>query len=270
MSEIFSFHAGTLPLLVSVPHDGRLVPADIAQHMTQAGRDLPDTDWHVAQLYEFARACGATMIVARYSRYVVDLNRPADDAPLYAGQPATGLCPTQTFAGDEIYRAQMNIDAGLRIDKYWRPYHDKIATTLAELRRRHGFALLWDAHSIRSRVRRLFDGQLPVLNLGTWDERSCGRAIADAVVAAAQAGPCEAVVNGRFKGGYITRHHGDPATGVHAMQLELAQRAYMDEATGAWDEGKASSLRKTLGSLLETFVQAAQDAHGAPGEPVRV
>lgn len=257
MSDVYSFHEGTTPLLISVPHDGWTIPTDILQYMTGVGRGIPDTDWHVSRLYEFAKELGASVITANYSRYVVDLNRPADDAAMYGDQLATGLCPTQTFAGDEIYVEDGMIDVGHRVDAYWRPYHDKIAETLAALREQHGHALLWDAHSIASEVPRLFDGELPVLNIGTWDERSCGSGIAGAVVAMAEASSYDAVRNGRFKGGHITRHYGRPGEHVHAIQLELAQRAYMNERTLEYDRGKAAQLQGTLADLLTAYLQAA-------------
>ncbi|MDJ0813286.1 MAG: N-formylglutamate deformylase [Woeseiaceae bacterium] len=253
MTDAYDFHAGESPLLVSVPHDGRLIPPQMAEQMTAAGLSLPDTDWHVARLYEFARDLGASMIVARYSRYVVDLNRPADDTALYPGQLATGLCPRQTFDGRDLYVTQTEVDTESRVERFWRPYHERIRETLDELRRRHGRALLWDAHSIASRVPSLFDGELPVLNLGTFDGRSCDPAIAAAVLRVAEKSPYECVQDGRFKGGYITRHYGDPANGVQAMQLELAQRAYMDEQTRDYDELKASHLADTLRALLDGF-----------------
>lgn len=250
MTDVYDFHAGDLPLLVSVPHDGRLLPPEMEGQMTEAGLALPDTDWHVARLYAFAKDLGASMIVARYSRYVVDLNRPADDAALYPGQLATGLCPRQSFDGRELYRAGVRIDTTDRVERFWRPYHVRIRDTLDRLRREHGRALLWDAHSIASRVPALFDGELPVLNIGTFDGRSCDAAIAATVARIAAGSPYEAVRDARFKGGYITRHYGDPANGLHAVQLELAQRAYMDEATGVYDEIRASQLADTLREML--------------------
>ena len=246
-----------MSLLVSVPHDGRQIPRDIARQMTAAGREIPDTDWHVAKLYEFVQDLGAAMIVATYSRYVVDLNRPADDTALYKDQLATGLCPTQTFAGNDIYVDSNSIKAKDRVARYWRPYHDKITATLIGTRERYGYALLWDAHSIASRVPRLFDGELAVLNIGTWENRSCDAAISRSVMHAAASSPWDAVCNERFKGGHITRHYGDPNASVHAIQLELAQRAYMNEETLEFDDDAASQLRGTLKNLIETFVDAA-------------
>lgn len=261
MSDVFSLRDGDSPLLVSVPHDGRLLPDGQRAQMTQRGRDLPDTDWHVARLYEFARDLDASIIVARYSRYVVDLNRPPADTALYEGQVATGLCPQYTFAGEPLYRDDAPVDGdetGRRLAGFWQPYHDRLARKLQELRERHGYALLWDAHSIPSRVPRLFDGELPVLNLGTYDDRSCGPSVSQALLRVAQESPYDAVLNARFKGGYITRQFGDPGNGVRAVQLEIAQRAYMDEASRDYDEAGAGRLRVTLRRLLETFLAQAQ------------
>jgi len=260
MSDAFEFYEGHLPLLLSVPHDGRELPDEQRARMTEAGLGLPDTDWHVAELYNFAREMGAAMIIARYSRYVVDLNRPANDAAMYKSQVATGLCPQYTFAGEALYQHDAAVppeEVAERVDRYWRPYHDKLNATLSGMRARHGHALLWDAHSIASRVPRLFDGILPVLNLGTFDGKSCDPSIARTLLQFAEASPYESVMNGRFKGGYITRHYGDPAGDVHAVQLELAQRAYMNEVSRVIDNELANSLRGALRQLLDAFVAGA-------------
>ena len=260
MSEVFEYYEGNLPLLISVPHDGRQLPGEQRERMNAVGVDLPDTDWHVAELYGFVREFGASMIVANYSRYVVDVNRPASDAAMYEGQVATGLCPQYTFAGERLYQHDAAVspqEVAERVDRYWHPYHDKLNAALAGIRARHGHALLWDAHSIASRVPRLFDGALPVLNLGTFDGNSCNSRIANTLQQIAEASPYESVLNGRFKGGYITRHYGDPAGNVHAVQLELAQRAYMNEVSRDYDDELARSLRGTLRQLLDAFVTSA-------------
>jgi N-formylglutamate deformylase len=257
MTDSFAFHEGDLPLLVSVPHDGRLLPDDIAALMTDAGRALPDTDWHVARLYDFVEEFGASVISANFSRYVVDLNRPDDDAALYEAQTATGLCPRHTFDGRELYASEVAIDIDDRLERYWRPYHDRIRQTLSALRREHGHALLWDAHSIASHMPSLFEGELPVLNIGTYDGLSCEEQRAEAVLKVANDSPYSAVINGRFKGGYITRNYGDPQNEVHAIQLELAQRSYMDETSGAYDESAASQLGDTLRRMLAAFTMRA-------------
>jgi N-formylglutamate amidohydrolase len=260
MIDVCNTYEGDLPLLISVPHDGCHVPKDIRDRMTSVGLGLPDTDWHVAELYDFARDLGASMQIANYSRYVVDLNRSATDEVLYPGKVVTGLCPLKTFSGDDIYATGDITDEEKdgRIANYWQPYHARLESTLASLRAQHGYALLWDAHSIPSIVPRLFDGELPELNIGTNTGKSCAAAIELAVVGAAEAGPYSMAVNERFKGGFITRHYGDPGKDVHAVQLEIAQRAYMDEATTEFDAEKAGRLRLTLCRLLETFLNAAR------------
>jgi N-formylglutamate amidohydrolase len=258
MSDVFEFSPGDTPLLVSVPHDGRLIPDEQRARMTAAGLAIPDTDWHVAELYGFARDLGASLLIAQYSRYVVDLNRSPEDDSLYVGQLATGLCPQYTFAGDPLYTDGAAVtaeEAEHRVERYWRPYHARLAQALDELKSRHGCALLWDAHSIPSRVPRLFDGELPVLNLGNFDGRSCDAAIADELYRLASATPYSSVLNGRFKGGYITRQYGDPDNGVQGMQLEISQRAYMDEATLELDAGLADRLRDTLRELLGAYIR---------------
>jgi N-formylglutamate amidohydrolase len=260
MTDTFTFTDGRLPLLISVPHDGREIPDGIAQRMTAAGRAIPDTDWHVARLYDFAPQIGAATIVAKMSRYVVDLNRAATDESLYPGQLATGLCPEETFAGDAIYQhgAVDDHEKSERVKLYWRPYHDAIQSTLNRMRAEHGFALLWDAHSIPSLVPRLFEGELPELNVGTNGGASCHPELEAAVAGVAKASGSSAVVNGRFKGGYITRHYGNPKMNVSAIQLEIAQRAYMDEATTAYDASRADGLRATLQAMLAAYLDKAE------------
>ncbi|MEM6959809.1 MAG: N-formylglutamate deformylase, partial [Myxococcota bacterium] len=248
-----------LPLLVSVPHDGREVPPGIAARMTDAGRALPDTDWHVAQLYDPCRALGAHLLIARQSRYVVDLNRPPDDGALYPGQLSTGICPTQTFSGESIYQGGAAVgpdEQATRVERHWKPYHRQLKATLHAIHARHGYALLWDAHSIPSVVPRLFEGELPVLNLGTDGGRACTDAVFNAVAEIAQASPYSCALNGRFRGGYITRHYGRPADQRFAIQLEMAQRAYMSK--GAYDDGRAAAVWPYVSRMLETFMKAAR------------
>lgn len=254
--EVFSWQPGDSPLLVSIPHDGREIPADIAARMTDAGRAIPDTDWHVRRLYEVAADTGASVLAANYSRYVVDLNRPADDAALYPGQVSTGLCPQRTFAGEPIYANDAGVDGaevGRRIETYWRPYHARIEEALARIKAEHGFALLWDAHSIRGVVPRLFEGTLPELNFGTDGGKSCPDEILRPVMEAAMQLPYPAVANQRFKGGYITRHYGHPFDAVYAVQLEIAQRCYMDESTLGYDEARAGELAEAIKGLMTIF-----------------
>jgi N-formylglutamate deformylase len=251
----FELHQGDAPLLVSLPHDGREIPPDIAARIPTSARRAPDTDWHVARLYAFARDLGASLLVPRYSRYVVDLNRPPDDVSLYPGQNTTGLCPIVQFSGEPVYRDGYEPDAAeiaARVDAYWRPYHAALQAEIARIRSVHGRVVLWEGHSIRGEVPFLFEGRLPDLNLGTAAGASCSPALQarlEAVLAAQSR--YDWVANGRFKGGHITRHYGAPSDGVDAVQLEISQRIYMDEASFAWDEALASDTQRTLRELLE-------------------
>jgi N-formylglutamate deformylase len=248
---------GETPLVVDVPHAGTHVPPDIDARLTPAARSVPDTDWHVEKLVAFVRDVGATLLIATHSRYVVDLNRDPSGAALYPGADNTELCPTRTFADEAIYvdgGAIGGADVAARREGYFDPYHAMLAAEIDRVRARHGYVILVDCHSIRSVVPRFFAGRLPDLNLGTADGASCApgvQAAADVVLAGA--GAFTSVVNGRFKGGYVTRHYGQPARGVHALQLEMAQACYMDEAPPyRWDAARAAPLV----ALLERLVGA--------------
>ena len=263
--NLCAIERGDAPLVIDVPHAGTYVPAPIAARLTPAARALPDTDWHVEKLFAFAREAGATLLSATHSRYVVDLNRDPGGAALYPGADNTELCPTRTFADEPIYASGCGPDAdevAARRSEYFAPYHKLLAAEIERVRLRHGYAILLDGHSIRSRVPRFFAGRLPDLNLGTADGASCAPAVqaaADGVLAGA--GTFTSVVNGRFKGGYVTRHYGAPARGVHALQLETAQACYMDEAPPyRWDEARAAALE----ALLERLVAALLATHPGP------
>jgi len=248
-------HRGTAPLLVSLPHDGTVLPDDIAARLAPAARRVPDTDWHVSRLYAFARELGASMLVPRHSRYVVDLNRPPDDASLYPGQNTTGLCPVVQFSGEPLYLAGQELateEIAQRVETYWRPYHAALADEIARIKAVHGRAVLWEGHSIRSVVPFLFEGRLPDFNLGTAGGTSCSPALQRRLelILAAQK-KYTFVVNGRFKGGYITRHYADPAHGVDAVQLELAQLNYMDEDAFEYLPDRAASVQTMIRAMLE-------------------
>ncbi len=259
----FRFAAGSTPLLISVPHCATRIPSDIAGRMTPEGRATPDADWHVDRLYGFARALGAHMLIATYSRYVVDLNRPPDGAALYPGASNTELCPTTTFHDQPVYTAGQAPDAAetaARVEQYWRPYHDTLASVLARLTERYGIAVLLDAHSIGSRVPRFFDGQLPDLNLGTASGASCDPGLAAELARIAAASGYSWVLDGRFKGGHITRAYGRPGSGVHAVQLELSQATYMDEAPpyAVRPDAAAALEARVLRPLVEHLLEFAQ------------
>jgi len=263
--ETFRLDRGTSPLFVSLPHDGTLLPDEIAARMTPSARRVPDTDWHVSRLYAFARELGASVIVPRYSRYVVDLNRPPDDASLYPGQNTTGLCPHVQFSGEPVYlpgQEPSAVEIAARVERYWRPYHDALSSEISRIKAAHGRVVLWEGHSIRSVVPFLFEGRLPDLNLGTSNGASCTPELQQRLVDVLEAQrEYSFVVNGRFKGGYITRHHGQPAEHVDAVQLELAQLNYMDEDAFVYDEQKATQLQKIVRALLETCLRPNASAH---------
>lgn len=253
--DICTLHCGTAPLLISLPHDGSDIPDALAARMTPEARRAPDTDWHVSRLYAFARDLGASILVPRYSRYVIDLNRPLDDVSLYPGQNTTGLCPTVRFSGDPVYLPDEEPAAdevAQRIETYWRPYHDALRDELDRLRHTYGRVLLWEGHSIRGECPFLFDGRLPDLNIGTATGTSCAPDVQRRIEAALQTqNDYGWVVNGRFKGGHITRHYGDPANGIDAVQLEIAQRIYMDEDSFEYDAAVATNTQHAIRALIE-------------------
>jgi N-formylglutamate deformylase len=240
------------PLVISFPHVGTDIPADI-----NVARILDDTDWDLPALYDFADELGATTLVPRYARLVIDLNRPPDDAPLYPGA-TTGLVPTTCFDGRPLYDTPPdNGEIERRRDRYWRPYHDALKAQLERLVARHGNVLLWEAHSISNRIPRLFEGVLPDLNIGTNDGRSCSAALRQAVAdAARQNERFSQVLDGRFKGGFITRHYGQPQTGVHAVQLELAKETHLGGSNNRIDAARATKLRPVLRAMIEAALAA--------------
>lgn len=233
MLPVIDIQAGNTPLIVNVPHDGREIPADIGAQLTAEALALPDTDWHIRDLYGFATGLGATITSARCSRYVVDLNRDAGGKSLYPGADTTEVCPTSTFRQEPIYRDGHAPDAEeikRRLDLYWHTYHRELARVIAETRDRFGAVLLFDAHSIGSVLPRFFEGRLPDFNLGTADGASADADLTEKMFGVLdRAEGYTAILNGRFKGGYITRHYGDPANNIHGIQLEMGQIAYMEE-----------------------------------------
>ena len=255
--EPYRFRRGKAPLLVSMPHTGTYVPDWLEPRLTRAAKALPDTDWHLEQLYSFVDELGASVLVATHSRYVVDLNRPPDNASLYPGQDTTGIVPVDTFHKAPLYLAGFapsETEVRSRIDQYWKPYHAKLSSELMDLKKEHGYALLWDAHSILSEVPRFFAGKLADFNLGTADGRSCRPGVGEKLLE--RISGYTKVLNGRFKGGYITRTYGKPADNVHAVQLELAEAVYMEEQPPfRFREHLAKNVRPQLRALLTTFMQ---------------
>jgi N-formylglutamate deformylase len=257
---IFGLHPGSTPLLVSLPHCGTLVPSLLLDRMVPEAQALEDTDWHLADLYAFVRDLGASLIVPRFSRYVIDLNRPPDDAPMYSGVNSTGLCPERFFSGQALYRPDQQPDKAevvQRREQYWQPYHDALHGELARLKKAHGYALLLDGHSIKSELPWLFDGRLPDLNLGTAGGVTCAASLREALSEVLQAQRSFThVVDGRFKGGYIARHYGKPTENVHAAQLEMCWSCYMPEKPPyRLDPERAARLAPILHSLVRAMLQ---------------
>ncbi|HJL92151.1 MAG TPA: N-formylglutamate deformylase [Woeseiaceae bacterium] len=255
--EIYGFHKGQSPLLVSIPHDGRAILESMSSIMTQEAQSLPDTDWHTTKLYEFCKSIDASVINANYSRYVIDLNRSQESDSLYQNYHSTDLCPIALFSGGEIYNDINEIEKSevkRRVQSYWLPYHKKIKASLDAIKSDYGYALLWDAHSIQSRVPNLFEGKLPDLNIGTNSGESCPSIIERSVYEIARESDYSVALNERFKGGYITRHYGRPDDSIYAIQLEIAQSCYMDESSLVYDNILAEKLIKVLKIMMETFM----------------
>jgi N-formylglutamate deformylase len=258
-THVFQLQRGHTPLLVSVPHVGTQIPPDQQHRYTDRAFKVEDTDWFLDRLYGFAVQMGASLIVPRFSRYLVDLNRPSENTPMYSGLNNTELCPTRHFTGEPLYQPGHTPDeaeVSRRVHQYWRPYHEALHSELARLHALHGHVVLFDAHSIKSELPWLFDGRLPHMNLGTVDGNSCSPALRDDLTAvfAAQANYSH-VVDGRFKGGHITRHHGQPAAGVHAVQLEMCWRAYMEETPPyRWHDERAAQVTPLLRALVQTMI----------------
>jgi N-formylglutamate deformylase len=260
-SPVFKLHQGRTPLLVSLPHVGSAIPADQARRYQPRALASEDTDWHLERLYgEIATELGGSLIVPHYSRYVIDLNRPPEDTPMYPGAANTELCPTRFFSGDPLYLAGQEptrAEQLRRRELYWLPYHRALNAELQRLKAIFGYALLFDAHSICSELPWLFEGRLPDLNLGTVEGRSCAPGLRSRLsnVLGDQHDYTQ-VVDGRFKGGFITRHYGQPEQHQHAVQLEMCWRCYMAEeaAPFVYDELRAAAVQPLLKDLLNEMI----------------
>lgn len=248
---------GEGPIILAQPHTGTEIPVDILDRLNDTGRALADTDWHVHRLYE-GLLDDATLVRTTIHRYAIDVNRDPNDASLYPGINTTALCPTTDFDGTPIYKdgqEPSRDEIASRRQTLHTPYHDTLSNELERIRQRHGMVILYDCHSIRSRIPYLFEGTLPVFNIGTYDGATCAPAVeklAETVCNAAEG--FSTVVNGRFKGGWTTRRCGAPGSGIHAIQMELAQRVYMDEIPPwTYRPERAEKVRKVLRSLLEAL-----------------
>jgi formiminoglutamase len=259
-ADVVSVTRGSSPLVLSMPHPGTGLPAEVAAQLNTRGAQVEDTDWHMRQLYSFAERFQPTIVEASLSRFVIDLNRDPAGVSLYPGQATTELVPTTTFSGEAIWTMPPGeAEIERRRKAYFQPYHDALAAEIAHAKAQHGFCLLWDCHSIKSVIPRLFPGTLPTLNLGTNSGRSAAPAVEAAAVKAMAGSAFTQVVNGRFKGGWITRHYGHPSDHVHALQMEIALSAYLAEEAPPWtfDAARAASLQSALSAMIEAALAAA-------------
>jgi len=267
---------GDAPLIVSIPHSGDQLPPEMERQVVSPWLARKDTDWHVEKLYDFAPELGATVIRTSLSRTVIDVNRDPTGKPLYPGQQTTDLCPTTTFDGEPLYRSGQEPkrpEISRRRTAYFEPYHRALAEEIARLRGQHGKVVLYDAHSIRSTIPQLFQGQLPDFNIGTNDGQSCAPALTAAVEMICDPTGYLRVTDGRFKGGWITRHYGNPAEGVHAIQMELSCRCYLrepdeehwsarpqyerDNWPPPYDPQRAAPIRQALVAILQSCISFA-------------
>jgi len=270
MKDWLKVQRGDAPVVVSLPHTGTAIPAEIEAQLVSPWLARKDADWWVDDLYDFARELGITTVRTSISRTVIDVNRDPEGRSLYPGKNTTGLCPLTTFDDEPLYLPGLKPDAtdvNRRLEAYFVPYHAALLGELERLGATNPRVVLYDAHSIRSRIPRLFDGELPQFNIGTNDGESCDSALTDAVEAVCAASGFNHVTNGRFKGGWITRYYGEPARGVHAIQMELACRGYLREPGGAvtsdnwpapYDPAHAAPLRAALRQVLEACITFAR------------
>ena len=259
INDIFTLHPGQQPLLLSLPHVGTHLPDAIKARLVDRAQAVEDTDWHLERLYRFAREMGASVLVPRNSRYVIDLNRPPENVPMYPGVNNTGLCPTQFFTGDALYRegqAPTEAEVAQRVQIFWRPYHEALRAELERLRAAHGHVVLFDGHSIKSELPWLFEGKLWDLNLGTAKGQSCAPALREALSQVLdRQSRYTHKVDGRFTGGHITRHNGQPQQGIHAVQLEMCWSTYMlEDAHFEWHDERAAQVQPVLRQLMQAML----------------
>ena len=256
MKNSFTLIKGSKPLLISMPHNGQAIPTNIANNMNDEALEIRDTDWYLDQLYDFAQSLGAYILIPRYNRYVIDLNRDPKGVNLYPGANSTELCPTTAFNLTPLYRKgclPTEAEISRRIELYWQPYHQELTKTLADIKTQFGRAILLEAHSILSHVPRFFEGQLPDFNFGTADGHSCSQLLLKQIEAI-DFEPYSQVSNGRFKGGYITRHFGQPDQNIDAIQLELSQITYMNEDSRRYSTEKAQQVKPKLKQLVTILI----------------
>lgn len=262
--ELYRYYPGIYPVVVNVPHAGTQLPPLLADRLTREAVTLPDTDWYVDKLYNFARDMHVHLLVAMNSRYVVDLNRNKRPETLYPGSFNTDVIPSLTFDEQPIYKKgdePGSLELQERIAAYWQPYHNKLLRILQFCIERYGKVILLDAHSIRSQVPSLFEGELPVLNLGTASGTTASADLVGRVMHILEESHYTSTLNGRFKGGFITRNYGKPEAGCHVLQLEMAQRAYMNENVPFdYSHEKAAEMhRDVLVPLIKCLIDWTQE-----------
>lgn len=264
--EWLSISRGQAPLIVSLPHTGTELPEEIAGDLVSPWLARKDCDWWIEKLYDFAAELGASTIRTSISRTAIDVNRDPSGVSLYPGQATTELCPTTTFDGEPLYRAGSEPDIAMRRARWFDPYHAALQAEIAAARERHPVVVLYDCHSIRSVIPRLFDGELPNFNIGTNGGVSCDEKLQRSIEQICDSTAFSRVSNGRFRGGYITRAYGRPQDGVHAVQMELACRTYMHEQPGPvteknwptnYDPDYAAPARAALTRILEACIAFA-------------
>lgn len=262
-----SVSRGSAPLIVSLPHTGTDIPDEISGDLVSPWLARRDADWWIEKLYDFAGDLGATTIRTSISRTAIDVNRDPSGVSLYPGQATTELCPTTTFDGEPLYRPGRAPDVAMRRARWFDPYHAALGAEIDAARERHPVVVLYDCHSIRSVIPRLFDGQLPNFNIGTNGGASCAPELQLSIEQICDSTTFSRVSNGRFRGGYITRAYGRPQDGVHAVQMELACRTYMHEQLGpvtediwptTYDPNYAAPARATLTRILEACIAFAR------------
>lgn len=238
-----------------MPHNGEKIPAEIAENMTASALDVVDTDWYMDKIYHFTKIMGCSVINPYYSRYVIDLNRPENDEPLYPGADTTELCPTTQFDSQSVYlpgKAPSSDDIELRIRNYWQPYHQQLEKSLKQIKAQFGYVLLFEAHSIKSVVPRFFAGKLADFNFGNYNQKTCSNELTQ-LIKSWDPKEYSKVVNGRFKGGHITRYYADPENQIETLQLELSQATYMNEELLEYNENKANKVIIVIQDLFENI-----------------
>ena len=257
----FELIVGDGPIILAQPHGGTYVPSEILAKLNATGQALADADWHIMRLYD-GLCKNATIIKANFHRYMIDANRDPADISLYPGQNSTSLCPVTDFDGAPIYKSGMepSADEILNRKQTWHaPYHHALQNQIHRVKSHHDIAVVYDCHSIRSRIPFLFEGTLPDLNIGTDDGRTCSPELQSIVHKCAASSPYNTVLNGRFRGGWTTRHYGKPQTDVHAIQMEIAQQAYLEHEHAPWnyDAAKSAKLRIVLTQILDHLADHA-------------